>query len=98
MSVTFFGPLLRARQQDKLYSNNPHILDELKQNIHEIITSVKVSKLKLVSHNLFRSEICLKAEGGHFEHLPQWRVFETIYLLSEMHVRVYNAWHNNRDA
>jgi hypothetical protein len=35
--------------KDKVYSNNPHTLDELKQSIHEIITTVEVSELKLVS-------------------------------------------------
>jgi inhibitor of nuclear factor kappa-B kinase subunit alpha len=56
--------------KDKVYSSNPHTLDELKQSIHETITSVKVNELKLVSNNLFkRLELCLRAEGRHFEHL-----------------------------
>jgi hypothetical protein len=33
---------LRGNIKDKVYSNNPHTLDELKQNTHETITSIKV--------------------------------------------------------
>jgi hypothetical protein len=35
--------------KSEVYSNNPHTFDELKHNICETITSIKVSKLKLVS-------------------------------------------------
>jgi inhibitor of nuclear factor kappa-B kinase subunit alpha len=53
--------------KDKVYSNNPHTMDELKKNIHEIIASIEVNELKLVSNNLFkRLEACLSAEGRHF--------------------------------
>jgi hypothetical protein len=32
--------------------------------------SIAVDELQKVSHNLFmRSEACLQAEGGHFQHL-----------------------------
>jgi hypothetical protein len=45
--------------KDKVNSNNPHTLDELKQSIRETITSIEVSELKLVSNNLFkRIEAC----------------------------------------
>jgi inhibitor of nuclear factor kappa-B kinase subunit alpha len=55
--------------KDKVYSNNPHTLVELKQCIRETISSIEVSKQKLVSNNIFkRLEACLKAEGRHFEH------------------------------
>jgi len=67
MSVTFFGPFLRARQS---VFDNSHTLDELKQSIHEKVTSTKVTELKLVSNNLFKGlELCLRAEGRNFEHL-----------------------------
>jgi hypothetical protein len=56
--------------KDKVYSNNPHTLVELKQSIREAISSVEVSELKLVSNNISkRLEACLRAEGRHFEHL-----------------------------
>jgi hypothetical protein len=56
--------------KDKVYSNNPHTLVELKQSIHERISSVRVSEPKLVSNNIFkRLEVFLRAEGRHFEHL-----------------------------
>jgi predicted transcriptional regulator len=53
-----------------VYSNNPHTLDELKQNIRETISSIEVSELKLMSNNLFkRLEVCLRAGRGPFDHL-----------------------------
>jgi hypothetical protein len=56
--------------KDKVYSNNPPTLGELKQSIRETITSIEASELKLVSLNIFkRLEACLRAEGKHFEHL-----------------------------
>jgi hypothetical protein len=56
--------------KDKVYSNNPHTLIELKQSIRETISSIEVSELKLVSNNIFsRHEACLRAEARHFEHL-----------------------------
>jgi hypothetical protein len=56
--------------KDKVYSNNPHTLVELKQSIRETISSIEVSELKLVSNNIFkRLEACLRAEGSHFVHL-----------------------------
>jgi hypothetical protein len=54
--------------ENKVYSNTPNTMDELK-HICETITSVEVSELKLVSNNLFqRLEVSLNAEGRHFEH------------------------------
>jgi hypothetical protein len=56
--------------KDKVYSNNPHILVELKQRIRETVSSVEVSELKLVSNNIFkRLEARLREEGRHFKHL-----------------------------
>jgi hypothetical protein len=45
-TATFLG----ARQ--KVYADNPHTLDELKQSTHETITCTKVSELQLMSNNL----------------------------------------------
>jgi hypothetical protein len=48
--------------KDKMYSNNPHTLIELKQSIRETISSIEVSELKLVSNNIFkRREAYLRA-------------------------------------
>jgi hypothetical protein len=61
---------LQGNLKTKGYSNNPHTLVELKQNIRETISSIEVSELKLVSNNIFkRLEVCLRAVGRHFEHL-----------------------------
>jgi hypothetical protein len=40
--------------KDKVYSNNPHTLVELKQSIRETISSIEVSELKLVPNNIFK--------------------------------------------
>jgi hypothetical protein len=46
--------------KNKVYSDNPHILDKF--NICETIISIDINKLKPVSNNLFkRLEVCLKA-------------------------------------
>jgi inhibitor of nuclear factor kappa-B kinase subunit alpha len=61
---------LWGNPKDKVYSNNPLTLVELKQSIRETISSIEVSELKQVSNNIFkRLEACLRAEGRHFEHL-----------------------------
>jgi hypothetical protein len=49
-----FDFYLWGNLKDKIYSNDPHILDELKQSIYETITSIKVSELKLESNNFSR--------------------------------------------
>jgi hypothetical protein len=40
-------------REKKMYSNNPHILNELKHKIHEIVLSAEVSELKLISDNIY---------------------------------------------
>jgi hypothetical protein len=56
--------------KDRVYSNNPHTLVELKQSIRETISHIEVSELKLVSNNIFkRLEACLRAQGRLSEHL-----------------------------
>jgi hypothetical protein len=58
---------LRGNIKTKMYSNNPHALDELMYNICETIISINTSE---TSVNLFqRLEGCLTAEERHFEHL-----------------------------
>jgi hypothetical protein len=61
---------LLGNLKDKMYSNNPYTMVELKQSIRETIPSIEVSELKLVSNNICkRLEVCLRAEGRHFEYL-----------------------------
>jgi hypothetical protein len=50
-----------------VYSENPHIMDELKHSIYEALISIKVSAHKLMS--VKRLEVCLRAEGKYFENL-----------------------------
>jgi hypothetical protein len=42
-------------------------MDELKHSIHETNTAIEFSELKVVSSLLKRFEVCLRAEGKHFE-------------------------------
>jgi len=39
---------------DKVYSNNPRTMDEVKYSIPDTITCIEVSELKLVSNNLLK--------------------------------------------
>jgi hypothetical protein len=52
--------------QSTVFSNNPYILDELKHNICETFTSIKVSELRLGQAIFKRLEVCLIAEGRMF--------------------------------
>jgi hypothetical protein len=63
------GIYLWSNLQSTVFSNNPHILDELKQRICETFTSIRVSELKLGNTIIKRLEVCLIAEGRYFEHL-----------------------------
>jgi hypothetical protein len=64
---------LWGKLKSVVYSNSPHDLETLKQNIREAIYSVQQPELQLVSSNLFkRIQACLTAEGRHFEHLLLW--------------------------
>jgi hypothetical protein len=48
-----------------MYSNILHTLAKLMQSIHETVTTVKVSELKLASTNLFkRIEAWLRTKGS----------------------------------
>jgi hypothetical protein len=61
---------LWGKLKDKVYVNNPHILDELKDNIRVKISHIMREELHRVAGNIFRrSEACLQAEGRHFEIL-----------------------------
>jgi hypothetical protein len=59
-NLNLFDFYLWRNLKDKVYSNNPHTLVELKQSIRETISSIEVSDLKLVSNNIFkRLQACL---------------------------------------
>jgi hypothetical protein len=52
-----------------LYSNNPHIIDDLKMAITEYIRNVDRAILNTVFENTVRRvNECLETGGGHFEH------------------------------
>jgi hypothetical protein len=52
------------------YTNNPHDMEALRQNIPEAIYNIEQRELQQVSRNLFkRIQTCLTAGGRYFEHL-----------------------------
>jgi hypothetical protein len=51
-----------------MYVNNPHSLEQLKENIRHEISAIPVQQLQRVSTNIFsRCEARLEAESIHFE-------------------------------
>lgn len=54
----------------KVYEQNPHTIDDLKDNIRNCIRSITHEELTRVFMNLLkRAQKCLDADGGHFQHL-----------------------------
>lgn len=56
--------------KNKVYRNNPHTLEELKDNIRREIAAISEEELMRVNGNfLRRCERCVAAQGHHFQHL-----------------------------
>ena len=56
--------------KNKVYQNNPHTLEELKDNIIREITAIPDKELMRVNSNfLQRRERCVAAQGHQFQHL-----------------------------
>jgi hypothetical protein len=55
--------------KSEVYSNNHHIIDELKYSTCKIITSLKISELKLMSILSRDWKLVYKQKGDIFEHL-----------------------------
>jgi DNA polymerase II large subunit len=56
--------------KDKVYVNNPHTAEELRENIQRVISCISQEELRRVFQNvLTRYEACVQAQGSHFEHL-----------------------------
>jgi hypothetical protein len=54
----------------KVYVNNPHTAEELKENIRRVISIIYQEELRQVFRNMLtRCEACLQAQDSHFEHL-----------------------------
>ncbi|PSN46547.1 hypothetical protein C0J52_19601, partial [Blattella germanica] len=63
---------LWGKLKSVVYANNPHTLDELKENIRQEIRNISRDELLKVSANVLkRCEACLNARGHHFQHLQQ---------------------------
>ena len=61
--------LCRTLKQ-KVYANNPHNLDQLKENITNAIRRITREELQAVSANVVkRAQKCIDVNGEHFQHL-----------------------------
>ena len=55
----------------KVYSNNPHTIEELKTNIHNAIAGIKPNELAKVAGNMLkRAELCIQVYGEQFSAPP----------------------------
>jgi hypothetical protein len=53
-----------------VYKNNPHTLEELKNNITMAITSISVQVLHKVASNMVkRVHACITEQVAHFKHM-----------------------------
>ena len=58
--------------KQKVYANNPHNLDQLKENITNFIRRIIREELQAVSANVVkRAQKCIDVNGEHFQHLLQ---------------------------
>ena len=56
--------------KEKVYENNPHNLDQLKENITNTIRRITREELRAVSANVVkRAQKCIDVNGEHFQHL-----------------------------
>ena len=68
--------------KNKVYQNNPHTLEELKDNIKREITAIPDEELMPVNRNfLQRCELCMAAQGHHFQHLL-WQRYVIVVILN----------------
>ena len=56
--------------KENVYANNPHNLDQLKENITNTIRRITREELRAVSANVVkRAQKCIDVNGEHFQHL-----------------------------
>jgi hypothetical protein len=55
--------------KDKVYSNNRHTEDNLKESIQDVVSSVSPAQLPHAMNMFFRHDTYLQAKGNHFQHL-----------------------------
>ena len=68
LSLCYF--YLWGTLKQKVYANNPHNLDQLKENIMNAIRRITREELQAVSANVVkRVQKCIDVKGEHFQHL-----------------------------
>lgn len=56
--------------KDKVFRSRLHTLQELREKILEVCNTINEGMLERIFENMKRRvNICIEAEGGHFEHL-----------------------------
>ena len=55
--------------KDKVYSNNPHTIEELKINIHNAIVEITPNELANVGNMLKHAELSIQVHDEQFQHL-----------------------------
>ena len=61
---------LWGKLKGAVYANNPHTIEQLKDNIRETIHNIPREELERVFANMRRRvELCLGVNGGHFQQL-----------------------------
>jgi hypothetical protein len=82
-------------EQEKVYSNSPHTLNELKHRWNNYIYESQWTEASVKQCNNYIYE-------GQWTEASVKQCFQetvtSIYLLSEMYICVYNAWHINRNS
>ena len=53
----------------KVYSNNPHTIEEIKMNIRNVIVEITQNELAKVTGNMLKcAELCIQVYGEEFQH------------------------------
>jgi len=65
-----------------VHESNPHMIQELKDNISHAVAAIKIAMLQRVYLNMIRrAQLCIAAGGNHLQHLL-WMVYPfSIWLL-----------------
>ena len=66
LAISICGGNLRG----KVFSNNPHTIEELKTNIRNAIAEITQNELAKVAGNMLkRAELCIQVHSEQFQHL-----------------------------
>ena len=68
-------PPLWGHLKSKIYEWNPHMIQEMKDNINHAVAAIKITMLHRVYLNMIRrAQLCVDAGGNHVHHLLWWYI------------------------